>query len=71
MQGKHIQESSAFFFKNGGKPSGVITIPGSVDADKATEIKKKHGMQVTQGKMQERLDCYQVAQNTKRSPCLR
>ena len=40
MQGKHIQESSAFFFKNGGKPSGVITIPGTVDAEKATEIKK-------------------------------
>lgn len=39
MQGKHIQESSAFFFKNGGKPSGVITIPGAVDADKAKEIK--------------------------------
>lgn len=40
MQGKHIQESSAFFFKNGGKPSGVITIPGSVDAAKAKEIKE-------------------------------
>lgn len=39
MQGKHIQESSAFFFKNGGKPSGVITIPGAVDAEKAKEIK--------------------------------
>jgi HK97 family phage portal protein len=39
MQGSYIQESSASFFKNGGKPSGVITIPGSVDADKAKEIK--------------------------------
>jgi len=39
MQGKHIQESSAFFFKNGGKPSGVITIPGAVDAEKSKEIK--------------------------------
>jgi HK97 family phage portal protein len=39
MQGKHILESSAFFFKNGGKPSGVITIPGSVSEDKAREIK--------------------------------
>lgn len=39
MQGKHIQESSAFFFKNGGKPSGVISIPGAVDAEKAKEIK--------------------------------
>lgn len=39
MQGKHILESSSFFFKNGGKPSGVITIPGSVSEDKAREIK--------------------------------
>ncbi|WP_455424909.1 phage portal protein [Dryocola sp. LX212] len=39
MQGKHILESSAFFFKNGGKPSGVITIPGSVSEEKAREIK--------------------------------
>lgn len=39
MQGKHILESSAFFFKNGGKPSGVITIPGAIDAEKAKEIK--------------------------------
>ena len=40
MQGKHIQESSAFFFKNGGKPSGVISIPGTIDAAKAKEIKE-------------------------------
>lgn len=39
MQGKHIQESSAFFFKNGGKPSGVITVPGSISEEKAKEIK--------------------------------
>ncbi|MDX6913340.1 phage portal protein [Hafnia paralvei] len=40
MQGNHIQESSAFFFKNGGKPSGVITVPGTVDSAKAREIKE-------------------------------
>lgn len=40
VQGNHIQESSAFFFKNGGKPSGVITIPGSVSAEKAREVKE-------------------------------
>ncbi|KID05285.1 phage portal protein [Hafnia alvei] len=40
MQGNHIQESSAFFFKNGGKPSGVITVPGVVDSAKAREIKE-------------------------------
>lgn len=39
MQGKHIQESSAFFFKNGGKPSGVITVPGAISEEKAKEIK--------------------------------
>lgn len=39
MQGKHIQESSAHFFKNGGKPSGIITIPGTIDAEKAKDIK--------------------------------
>lgn len=41
MQGKHILESSAFFFKNGGKPGGVITIPGTVSEEKAREIKDK------------------------------
>lgn len=35
----YIQESSAHFFKNGGKPSGIITVPGSLDAEKAKEIK--------------------------------
>ncbi|MGU0055558.1 phage portal protein [Enterobacter hormaechei] len=30
MQGHHIQESSAYFFRNGGKPSGVIEVPGSI-----------------------------------------
>ncbi|KKI44240.1 phage portal protein [Obesumbacterium proteus] len=40
MQGNHIQESSAFFFKNGGKPSGVISVPGNLDAAKAREIKE-------------------------------
>ncbi|MBL5919826.1 phage portal protein [Lelliottia amnigena] len=39
MQGKHIQESSAQFFKNGGKPSGIITVPGSLNEEKAKEIK--------------------------------
>jgi len=39
MQGKHIQESSAHFFKNGGKPSGIITVPGALNEEKAKEIK--------------------------------
>lgn len=41
MQGHHIQESSASFFKNGGKPSGVITVPGSISEEKAREVKTK------------------------------
>ncbi|TCL06904.1 phage portal protein [Sodalis ligni] len=39
MQGLHIQENSAAFFKNGGKPSGVIKYPGSISEEKAKEIK--------------------------------
>ncbi|BEM76399.1 hypothetical protein SME38J_05020 [Serratia marcescens] len=39
MQGHHIQQSSAFFFKNGGKPSGVIEVPGVISQEKAKEIK--------------------------------
>jgi HK97 family phage portal protein len=39
MQGHHIQEGSAFFFKNGGKPSGVIEVPGSLTAENAATIK--------------------------------
>ncbi|WP_413510382.1 phage portal protein [Serratia liquefaciens] len=39
MQGHHIQENSAFFFKNGGKPSGVIEVPGSLTEDNAKSIK--------------------------------
>ncbi|MCM4482054.1 phage portal protein, partial [Escherichia coli] len=29
-QGHHIQENSTSFFRNGGRPSGVIEIPGSI-----------------------------------------
>lgn len=39
MQGHHIQEGSAFFFKNGGKPSGVIEVPGSLTPENAAAIK--------------------------------
>jgi HK97 family phage portal protein len=39
MQGFHIQNNSASFFKNGGKPSGVIIVPGSLSEEKAAEIK--------------------------------
>lgn len=39
MQGDAILTNSANHFKNGGKPGGVITVPGAVDADKAREIK--------------------------------
>ncbi len=39
MQGHHIQESSAYFFRNGGKPSGVIEVPGSITEENAGKIK--------------------------------
>lgn len=39
MQGHHIQESSAVFFRNGGKPSGVIEVPGSLSEENAKIIK--------------------------------
>lgn len=38
-QGTSILENSAKFFQNGGKPSGVITIPGNVDEEQAKTIK--------------------------------
>lgn len=40
MQGHHIQESSAYFFRNGGKPSGVIEVPGSITEENARKIKE-------------------------------
>ncbi|WP_158783285.1 phage portal protein [Pantoea sp. BAV 3049] len=39
MQGDAILTNSANHFKNGGKPGGVIKVPGAVDQDKAKEIK--------------------------------
>ncbi|MCU8606814.1 phage portal protein [Klebsiella pneumoniae] len=39
MQGHHIQENAAFFFKNGGKPSGVIEVPGSITEENARILK--------------------------------
>lgn len=39
MQGHHIQESAAFFFRNGGKPSGVIEVPGSISEENARLLK--------------------------------
>lgn len=38
-QGLHIQENSAVFFRNGGKPGGVIEVPGSLSEDNAKIIK--------------------------------
>lgn len=37
--GEAMLRNSAHTFKNGGKPGGIITVPGSVDQDKAKEIK--------------------------------
>ncbi|WP_455424802.1 phage portal protein [Dryocola sp. LX212] len=38
-QGNSILENSTVFFQNGGKPSGIISLPGSVSEEKAREIK--------------------------------
>lgn len=40
MQGDAILTNSANHFKNGGKPGGVIKVPGAVDGEKAREIKQ-------------------------------
>lgn len=40
MQGDAILTNSANHFKNGGRPGGVIKVPGSVDRDKAKDIKQ-------------------------------
>ncbi|WP_245248512.1 phage portal protein [Yokenella regensburgei] len=39
MQGQHIQQNSAYFFRNGSKPSGVIEVPGSLTTENAQKIK--------------------------------
>jgi len=39
VQGHHIQENSAFFFRNGSKPSGVIEVPGSLTEENARKMK--------------------------------
>jgi HK97 family phage portal protein len=40
MQGFYIQNGNALFFKNGGKPAGVLTLPGSVSSEKIAKIKE-------------------------------
>lgn len=39
MQGHHIQENSAHFFRNGSKPGGVIEVPGTITEDNARKLK--------------------------------
>jgi HK97 family phage portal protein len=39
MQGHHIQQNSAFFFRNGSKPSGVIEVPGNITEENARVLK--------------------------------
>jgi len=39
MQGNAIQNNSAQFFKNGSKPGGVLTAPGSIGDDTAKRLK--------------------------------
>ncbi|VGQ11755.1 hypothetical protein SB5439_04991 [Klebsiella variicola] len=39
MHGHHIQNTNAKFFQNGGRPGGIIQVPGSVDTSKLREIK--------------------------------
>ncbi|WP_333870328.1 phage portal protein [Kosakonia cowanii] len=39
MQGHHIQENSAHFFRNGSKPSGVIEVPGTITDENARKLK--------------------------------
>lgn len=39
MQGHHIQENSAYFFRNGSKPSGVIEVPGTINDENARKLK--------------------------------
>jgi HK97 family phage portal protein len=38
-QGLAIQDNSATFFTNGSMPGGIITVPGSLPAEKARELK--------------------------------
>lgn len=40
MQGFYIQNGNALFFKNGGKPAGVLTLPSSVSKEKIAIIKE-------------------------------
>jgi len=39
MQGHHIQQNSASFFRNGSKPSGVIEVPGNITEENARKLK--------------------------------
>lgn len=39
MHGAHIQTHNTNFFQNGGKPGGIIQVPGSVNVDKLRAIK--------------------------------
>ncbi|HCI6749363.1 TPA: phage portal protein [Klebsiella variicola subsp. variicola] len=37
--GHHIQNTNTAFFQNGGRPGGIIQVPGAVDSGKLREIK--------------------------------
>lgn len=39
--GNKIQENSTLFFQNGGRPGGVLTIPGNISDDAARELKRE------------------------------
>lgn len=40
MNGHWIQHNSAHFFRNGGRPGGIIEVPGSITAENALELKE-------------------------------
>ncbi len=46
MQGHHIQANSTYFFRNGGRPSGVIEVPGSITEENAKKLKGELGQRI-------------------------
>lgn len=47
LQGMHIQNSSASFFGNGARPSGILMAPGEISKETAEEIKEGWQTQFT------------------------
>jgi phage portal protein BeeE len=56
MLGSHIQRTSARFFENGARPSGILSAPGKINTDTAKRLKEA-GRRTTAARMPASSQC--------------